>query len=407
MDEQDPHKLEHTDSAESPGPGNGRDSSAAHDAPAATPTAPKRRPEWRRDFAAGLIGALALTVFSLVFVVSFIGALHDPGPRSVPVGVVGAPAQASALGGALDRAEPGAFVVKTYPSATAARNAIIDRNIDAALVPGPPPQLLVATAAGQAVTNATVAIFTSAANSAGVNLPVVNIRPLHTSDPQGLSQVFFVIALLAPSVIFGNVLVKQISPRLHPVRQLAVIAVYAVIVAAVATAIADAAIGSLIGAPWGLFGIGTLLAFATAVVAAAVTKWTGTLGYAVIALLFIPIGISSSGTTLGPNMITQWYADLGKALPPGSAQPAVQNTIYFNANATVRPLLILSAWALAGAIALALAAVFHPPVRRRQPASTATADHAAADTAEYGTADHPGAAEASKESGRTSTPKRS
>ncbi len=405
MNEQDPHRNEHTDSAESPGPGNERDDNAAHDAPAATPTAAEGRPEWRRDFAAGLIGALALTVFSLVFVVAFIGALHNPGPRSVPVGVVGAPTQAAALGGALDRAEPGAFVVKTYPSATAARDAILDRNIDAALVPGPPPQLLVATAAGQAVTNATVAIFTSAANSAGVNLPVVNVRPLHTSDPQGLSQVFFVIALLAPSVIFGNVLVKQISPGLHPLRQLAVIAVYAAIVSAVATAIADAAIGSLIGAPWGLFGIGTLLAFATAVVAAAVTRWTGTLGYGVIALLFIPIGISSSGTTLGPNMITQWYADLGKALPAGSALPAVQNTIYFNANATVRPLLILSAWALAGAIALALVGVFRPPMPR-QPGSTAPADHAAADTAEYGTADRPIPAEAPRESGRHSTPKR-
>lgn len=83
MDEQDPHNVEHMDSAETPGPGNGRDRNAAHDAPAAPPTAAEGRPEWRRDFAAGLIGALALTVFSLVFVVAFIGALHNPGPAGV------------------------------------------------------------------------------------------------------------------------------------------------------------------------------------------------------------------------------------------------------------------------------------------------------------------------------------
>jgi hypothetical protein len=61
-------------------------------------------------------------------------------------------------------------------------------------------------------------------------------------------------------------------------------------------------------------------------------------------------------------MITPWYADLGKALPVGAALPSVQNTVYFNGNAITAPLLVLSAWALAGAVALALITVFHPPL---------------------------------------------
>jgi hypothetical protein len=78
----------------------------------------------------------------------------------------------------------------------------------------------------------------------------------------------------------------------------------------------------------------------------------------------VPVGISSSGTTLGPRMITPWYADLGKALPPGTAQPAIRNVTYFSGNAIIDPLLVLSAWALAGVIALVLAAVLHPPARQ-------------------------------------------
>jgi hypothetical protein len=338
---------------------SGQSEDAIREAPT-TPAPPAQRRT--HGLIGGLIGALGVTLFSLVFVVSFIGALHNPGPRSVPVGVVGPPSQASALGQALDRADPGAFVITAYPNTASARDAIFNRTINAALTPGSPPQLLVATATGQAVTNATAKIFTAAANSAGVDLATVNIRPLHESDPEGLSQVFFVIALLTPSLVFGNMLVKQFSRDLEPLLQLAVIAVYAVIVAAVATAIADAGIGALTGAPWGLFGIGALLAFAAAVVGAASTRWTRGMLYIVIVLLFIPIGISSSGTTLGPNMITQWYADLGKALPPGTALPAVQNTIYFDGNAITRPLLVLSAWALVGAVALALAGKFHPPM---------------------------------------------
>jgi hypothetical protein len=222
--------------------------------------------------------------------------------------------------------------------------------------------LLVASAVSPSLTNAIVKNIGAVARTARTPVSVQNIRPLPSSDPDGLSAVFFVIALMAPSLLFGNALVSKASPRLNPLWQLAVIAVYAAIVAAVATAIADPAIGAITGAPWGIFGIGTLLAFAAAAISAAATRWTRQIGYVVLALLLIPVGVSSSGTTLGPNMITPWYADLGKALLPGSALPAVKNTVYFNGNNITTPLLILSAWALAGALAMAMAALLHPPI---------------------------------------------
>src|SRR5215467_2517153 len=49
------------------------------------------RPERRRNLAAGLVGAFVVTLLSLIFVASFTGALHNPGPRSAPVGIVGPP----------------------------------------------------------------------------------------------------------------------------------------------------------------------------------------------------------------------------------------------------------------------------------------------------------------------------
>jgi hypothetical protein len=323
---------------------------------------PDRR-EHRKAEVTALLSALAVTVVSGVFIVSFIGGLHTPGPRSVPVGLVGSPAQASLLGATLGHRAPGAFTISSYPDATAARDAIGDRTMDAALVPGPTGQrLLVASAVSEAETNAIIKAFEAEAAKAHVPLTVQDLRPLHTGDPEGLAQLFFVVALLAPSLVFGNILISRIGTKLNEFRHLAMIALYAVIVAAVATAIADAGIGALTGAPWGVFGIGALLAFAAAVIGAAATRWTGTIGYAILLLLFVPVGISSSGSTLGPRMISPWWADLGKALPPGSAQPAVRNVTYFDSHAIVDPLLILSAWALAGVIALVLAAFLHPPL---------------------------------------------
>jgi hypothetical protein len=311
-----------------------------------------------------------------VFIVCFIGGLHAPGPRSVPIGLVGSPARASQLGATLGRQAPGAFVISSYPSEAAARNAIGRRTIDAALVPGPVAQrLLVAEAVSAAETNDIIKAFDAGAAKTHTALTVQDIRPLHSGDPQGLAQLFFVVALLAPSLAFGNALITRIGTRLDEFRHLTMIAVYALIVAAVALAIADAGIGALTGAPWGTFGIGVLLAFVAAVMAAATIRWAGSLAYVVLLLLFVPVGISASGSTLGPRMITQWYADLGKALPPGSAQPAVRNFTYFSGNDIIVPLLILSAWALAGVIALVLAAFLHPPMpgqSSKQPDASAT-----------------------------------
>ena len=341
-------------------PGQG----AMHGATAVGPTTSREWHARRRNLAADLIGGLLVTIISAVFVACFIGGLHNPGPRSVPIGLVGSSPQASRLGTALGHHAPGAFTVTSYPTEAAALSAMGHRNIDAALVPSLNRQrLVVATAVSQAETNTIIQVFSAGAASVHVPLTVQNIRPLHPGDPQGLSQVFFVTAMLAPSIAFGNLLINRIGPRLNELWHLAMFAVYAVIIAAVATGIADAALGALTGAPWAVFGIGALLAFGSATMAAAAARWAGAIGYVPILLLFVPVGLSSSGTTLGPRMITQWYADLGRALPPGTAQPAIQNVTYFNGNAILDPLLILSAWALAGVIGLVLAAVLHPPVR--------------------------------------------
>ena len=369
--------------------GSRQDASAAQSAPAAGSASAEglsrraeRRARERKSRAAALIGAVLITLISVVFICSFMGALHKPGPRSVPLGVVGTSSQASAVSDALGRQAPGAFTVTSYPTLAAASNAITGRSIDAALVPGRRIQLLqVATAVGSAVTDATVKDVHAAVHAAGAHLAVQNIHPLPPNDPQGISQVFFVVALLAPSLVFGNLLMTRIGEGLRPLSHLVAIVIYAVIVGAVGAVFTDAVVGALVGAPWGLFGIGTLLAFAAAVMAAAVTRWAGGIGYLVLFLLFIPVGIASSGTTLGPNMIISWYADLGKALPAGSALPAVQNTVYFNGNAITAPLLVLSAWALAGAIALVLVAILHPPIPgQRKKKSPGPAAGAAADS---------------------------
>jgi len=156
------------------------DSGVVHGAYAVGPpaaAAARQLSAGRGGVAAGLIGAIAVTVISLVFIVSYIGALHAPGPHSVPTGVVGGQVRTSAVSRTLDRAVPGSYDVTSYPTATAARHAIIVRTVDVAAVFRPQgEQLLVATAVSPSLANSTIKIFQRLAKAAGAAA-----RPRHAA----------------------------------------------------------------------------------------------------------------------------------------------------------------------------------------------------------------------------------
>jgi hypothetical protein len=104
--------------------------------------------------------ATGMTLASMLIVGSFAGALHQPAPHWLPVAVVAPAGQAGGLSAALGWQAPGAFDVQRYRTEHAAREAILNRDVDAALVPGPAQQrLLMAGAAGRFVSGAVTVTF--------------------------------------------------------------------------------------------------------------------------------------------------------------------------------------------------------------------------------------------------------
>ena len=105
-------------------------------------------PSPNRLAAGGLIAALLVT---LLFAFSYVGALHDPHPRRMPIAVID-PVSAAAV-----RSSGGLFAPRTYDSETAVRAALRRRDVLVALLP---PRLLIASAGGYAATQAAVGAFT-------------------------------------------------------------------------------------------------------------------------------------------------------------------------------------------------------------------------------------------------------
>src|SRR5262245_42376897 len=110
-----------------------------------------------------LIGAVAaVTLLGLVFVASFLGALHQPEPHDVPIAVVGPAQVAGQLDQAVTERAPGAFDLRAYSSEEAARQALLDRDVDGVLVPESG-KLIVASAAGRTGSTVITQVFQGAA----------------------------------------------------------------------------------------------------------------------------------------------------------------------------------------------------------------------------------------------------
>ena len=130
--------------------------------------------------AGGLVAALLVT---LLFAFSYVGALHDPHPQRMPIAVID-PNSAAAV-----RSSGGLFAPRTYDSEAAVRAALRRRDVLVALLP---PRLLIASAGGYAATQTAAAAFTRVQPK----LRVVDIAPLPSGDPRGLTLFYLAVALI-------------------------------------------------------------------------------------------------------------------------------------------------------------------------------------------------------------------
>ncbi|GIH29194.1 membrane protein [Acrocarpospora phusangensis] len=307
-----------------------------------------------------LPAVVLVTLIGLAFAASFVGALHQPEPHGVPVGVV-APAQvAGQIDAGLAAKKPGAFEIKSYADEAAARTALGDREVEAVVLPQQA-KLIVASAGGRTASTVVTQVFTGLAQAQGQQLTVEDAYPLPAGDTGGVSGMFYVLALVIPGIAIA---VLAGHAGVGAGQKVAVIALASVTVALANAWLADSLFGALPGAYLGLTAVSAAVVFTLGVVVAGLVRVVGTPGVGLAALLFVVIGVPASGGPLGPRFIPEWYAAIGQTLPIGQGTEAIRNTVFFDGAALTVPLTVLAAWTLAGLLLLFI------PVRRT--AATAT-----------------------------------
>jgi hypothetical protein len=322
-----------------------------------------------------VIGALLVAaVEQSLFASNYVSSSHNPVARNVPFAVAGTSPLVSAAQKSIS------LKVTTYPSASAARDAINQAKAWGALIPSQRSStlLIVPTISDLAPLDLGAA-FERAARATGQRLQVRAYAPkaLPSGDPFGIVTSM----LLTPLLIAGY----MSSTLVRAARRLAseryrglLLAGFAIVGALLMDLIACTWLN---GYPsekfWILWPILTLGLLVVALLAAVLQRVLGAAGTLVTVIIIILFGKPSAGGANGVPYLPGFWTAIGPYLPPRNIYILARNTVYFDGNGTAQALIILLAYLLVFATILGVLDWYRRPPPEL-PVSRATEAEAAA-----------------------------
>lgn len=323
--------------------------------------------DWLPRAAALLLGALVL---STAFIAAYVGALHRPTPRDVPVGVVVGDQRAQAVI-AVVRGRAHTIDPVEYDDAGAADDGLAGREVYGVLATDPAGglRLTTASAASPAATEVMTRVFVEAARQARLPLAVSDEFPVEESDPRGLVPFYLAVGYVLGGYLASTVLALRIGTSPGTLRE-AVLRLVALAVYAVALGVVGAVlVGPVLGV-WehdivGIAAVGTLAVFAAAAAAAAATAWLGLLGTGLVILLLVILGNPGSGGIYAPEFLPTTLRGMHLWNPPGLTTDLIKSVVYFDRRAGTWPLVALALWTILGVAGVITATLFHRRRARR------------------------------------------
>ncbi|MFA4927582.1 MAG: hypothetical protein WC558_03645 [Patulibacter sp.] len=304
---------------------------------------------------------VATLLLQLAFLGSYVGALHEPKPHSVPVAVVGPAAVADRLNGL-----PGSPLRATaVASREAGERRVAQRDAYAVLVPGDASataaqdrrsQLYVATAANRTMATVLPTVFDRLAAEQGQ--PTVRVHELAALPPEdsnGLAGFYAVVSWMVGGY-FGATLLGMVGRARSRNRRFAAYRLGGMAGLGLASGLLSAV---LLQHVIGVFGdasflsltlIGALVVFAVGAATIAFQSLLGIAGTGIAVLLFVVLGNPSSGGPFSPELLPGFWSGIGTVLPPGAGTTLVRNVVYFDGHAVGGPILVLLLWALVGVV---------------------------------------------------------
>ena len=301
---------------------------------------PGVEPKGRIPVGIWLKPALIALVLASAFIGCYIGLQRDPTPHHLPVAVLG-----DSLSEHVQNALGDAVATQPSASAAAAHAVLEHRDVVAVLAQEAPGQLTlhVAGANGMSTTAAVENLLTAYAHRAGQGLTVTDDIPLAPYDARGLAGFYLAFGVtLAGFVLAQNTL--ALSTRLHLRHRFTLIAGCSAAVGLVGAILAGPVLGA-VPAPFTPLALTlALLAAAAAFATEFLGSFFGAVGVPMATLLLLTVGNSTSGATIGADLLPPAAQAVSAVLPPGAAVRAITDLSYFGGAHVGAALLALSLW---------------------------------------------------------------
>ncbi|MEU2614783.1 hypothetical protein ABZ570_24835 [Micromonospora sp. NPDC007271] len=339
--------------------------------------------DWLPRAAALLVGTLALAT---AFIAAYVGALHKPTPRDVPVGVAIGDQRAQAVLAAV-RARTDAIKPVGYDNQDRAMQALTDREVYAVLHsdPGGGLTLATASAAAPAATDLVTQVLTQAARQANLPLQVTDEVPVSANDPRGLVPFYLAVGLVLGGYLASTALGVSLgtAPRSLPRAglRIATLAVHSVLLGIIGAVLVGPVLDIWDHNVPAVAMVGALTVFSAGMVAAAVQGWLGLLGTGLVILLLVVLGNPGSGGIYAPEFLPAFLRGMHRWNVPGLATDLLKAAVYFDWRSSRWPLVGLLLWAVLGILGLVGATIFrtHRRAVRAARGRPSTSDRSAAD----------------------------
>lgn len=311
-----------------------------------------------------VVGVLLL---QLGFVLSYIGAFHQPAPYEVKVAVVAPEQVSSNLVTQLNSLSGTPLLVSAADSEANAREQLTSGDISAVLVVDPAgtqDRVLTASGGGVAVDTAVQQVLTAAEASQQRTLAVEDVVPLQPGDGRGLTGFYLVIGWIVGGYLIAALLgvakgARPANPRRALIRLVAVLP-YAILSGLGGALVVGPVLGAMTGHFVALWWLGALLVFAAAAFTMALQVLFGVLGIGITVLIFVVLGNPSAGGAYSPELLPRFWRTIGGWIPNGAGTAAVRRIVYFDSVGVLGNIVVIALWAVVGVVVtLAASALMH------------------------------------------------
>ncbi|MBW3085068.1 hypothetical protein KEM60_01260 [Austwickia sp. TVS 96-490-7B] len=291
---------------------------------------------------------VSATVVTLILL-AFTWPTHTAAPRDLPIAVVGPPAAVDQLRQHLP--PPGdqfAFVSRATREDAIA--AIHRRDVYGAVVFAPAPEVLTASAASPAVSQALTQLAAGIPTALpprdpSTALPITDVVPLTVDDPRGVGLALLGMPLAIGGVIGGGVITVMLRDRRH---RLLAAGLHAVVCGFSCTLILHTWCGFLAGAFVTNWAAVTLAISATTVLITGLQATLGRSGIVLGAVLTVLIANPIASTVMPPEFLPAPWGDIGQLFVPGATGTLLRSLSYFPDASTMTPWIVLICWVAAG-----------------------------------------------------------